>query len=88
MGYTVDCDKSIKKAECWINCFDRMLTVLFKNVSDDEISIIEDLMEKNYFRWHDGETDMCCEEYILEELTECYKEKIVAVIYEEEDEDE
>ena len=75
-------------AECWINCFDRMLTVLFKDVSNDEINIIEDLMEKNYFKWHNGETPMCCEEYILEELPKCYKDKIVAIIYDDDEESE
>ena len=44
-------------------------------------------MEKNYYRWHDGETFMCCEEYILEEIPQSYKDKIVAVIYEEEEEE-
>lgn len=84
----VELKNGVKAAECWINCFDRMLTVLFKDVSNEEICIIEDLMEMNYFRWHDGDSDMGCEEYILEELTGCYQDKIVAIIYDNDEEEE
>ena len=88
MKYVIDCEEfGTKKAECYIECFERMFTILFKDITETEIELLESLMEKNYYRWHDGETFMCCEEYILEEIPQSYKDKIVAVIYEEEEEE-
>ena len=45
-------------------------------------------MEKNYYKWNEDFEGMCCEEYILEKLPKRYKNKIVALIYEEEEEEE
>lgn len=86
MRYTVDCEEyGIKKAECWIGCFERMLTVLFKDLTSLDIQKIEEIMESYYFKWNEDYQGICCEEYILENIPK--KDKIVAVIYEEEDEE-
>ena len=85
MRYTVDCEKGYKKAECWIGCFDRMLTVLFKDLTDLDIEKIEEIMESYYYKWNEDYQGMCCEEYILENIPK--KDKIVAVIYEEEEDE-
>ena len=85
--YDIECEKyGIKKAQCWINCFDRMLTILFRDLEDEDIDEVEKIMEENYFKWNEDDNGMCCEEFILEKLPKRYKNKIVAVIYESEDE--
>ena len=89
MRYTVECKQyGVRKAEVYIGCFERMFTILFKDSNDIDIQIIEDNMEKNYYKWNEDFEGMCCEEYILDKLPKRYKNKIVAVIYEEEEEDE
>lgn len=89
MKYDIECEKyGTKKAQCWINCFDRMLTILFRDLEDEDIDEVEKLMEENYFKWNEDFEGMCCEEFILEKLPKRYKNKIVAVIYESEDEDD
>ena len=65
-----------------------MFTILFRNLKDIDIQIIEENMEKNYYKWSEDFEGMCCEEYILDKLPKRYKNKIVAVIYEEEEENE
>lgn len=75
------------KAECYIGCFERMLTILFRGVDDEDIEKIEDKMEQLYYNWSEDFEEMCCEEYILEKLPKTYKNKIVAVIYESEEEE-
>lgn len=89
MKYEIDCEQfGSRKTECYIECFERMLTIIFKGISEDEVVLLESFMQITYYRWHDGETDMCCEEFIIDELPPCYKDKIVAVIYEEEEEND
>lgn len=85
---TLDIEKyGTKKAECWIGCFERTLTILFRNVSEVDIQKIENIMEEYYFEWNNDFHNMCCEEYIIENIPDKYKEKIIAIIYEEEEEE-
>ena len=74
-----------KVAECYVECFDRMFYVLFKSdVTKKEIEEIEKKMLESYDEWASGENeeilDICCEEYILSTI-ENYKDKMLAVIY-------
>lgn len=88
MKYEIDCKNyGARKAEVYIGCFERMFTILFKNITDVDVQIIEDNMEKNYYKWNEDFEGMCCEEFILDKLPKRYKNKIVAVIYEEEEEE-
>ena len=80
-----------KVAECYVECFDRMFYVLLKSdVTKKEIEEIEKKMLESYNEWASGENeeilDICCEEYILSTI-ENYKDKMLAVIYGD-DEDE
>ena len=87
-NYDIECEKyGTKKAECDIGCFDRMLTILFRDLDDEDIEEVEKLMEENYFKWQDDDNDMCCEEFIIQNLPQDFYVSIVAVIYED-DEDE
>ena len=89
MRYTVECKQyGVRKAEVYIGCFERMFTILFKDLNDIDIQLIENNMEENYYKWNEDFEGMCCEEYILDKLPKRYKNKIVAVIYEEEEENE
>lgn len=78
-------------AECWVNCFERMFRVIFNNVTSGDIQDIERIMEESYEEWAAGDNediiDICCEEYILSTLV-AYKDKIVAVIYEDDEYDD
>lgn len=77
-------------AECYVECFERMLYVIFKDITSGDIDNIENIMKDSYDEWASGDNenilDICCEEYILSTLN-AYKDKIVAVIYED-DKDE
>lgn len=87
MKYDIECKNyGTRKTECYIGCFERMFTILFKNITDVDVQIIEKNMEENYYKWNEDFEGMCCEEYILDKLPKNYKNKIVAVIYEEEEE--
>ena len=86
--YDIECKNyGTRKAECYIGCFERMLTILFKNITDVDVQMIEDKMEQLYYNWSEDFEGMCCEEYILEKLPKTYKNKIVAVIYKSEEEE-
>ena len=81
-----------KIAECYIECFCRMFYVVFKSeLKEDEIEEIEKKMLESYNEWASGDNenilDICCEEYILSTL-ENYKDKMLAVIYEDIDEED
>lgn len=77
-----------RKAECYIGCFDRMLAILFRDLDDEDIEEVEKIMEDNYLKWNDDFEGMCCEEFIIGHLPQDFYVRIVAVIYESEDEDE
>lgn len=88
MKYTIECKQyGVRKAEVYIGCFERMFTILFKNITDVDVQIIEDNMEENYYKWNEDFEGMCCEEFILEKLPKRYKNKIVALIYDKEEEE-
>lgn len=87
MKYSIECKNyNTRKAEVYIGCFERMLTILFRDLDDEDIEEVEDIMEENYQRWNENYDGMCCEEYILDKLPKNYKNKIVAVIYDNEEE--
>ena len=85
----IDCEKyGTKIAECEIGCFDRMLAILFRDLEDEDIEEVEKIMEENYYKWNEDSEDECCEEYIIKRLPEDFYTRIVAVIYDnEKDED-
>lgn len=75
-------------AECYVECFERMLYVIFKDTTSGDINNIEKIMKNSYDEWASGDNgaliNICCEEYILSTLN-AYKDKIVAVIYEDDE---
>lgn len=70
----------------YVNCFDRTMKILFKDITLKDIEEIEKQLDFYYYEWHDGDTNECCEEYMIDNLSKEYKNKIVAVIYEGEEE--
>lgn len=87
--YDIECEKyGTRKAECYIGCFDRMLTILFRDLEDEDIEEVEKIMEENYFKWQEDDNGMCCEEFIIEHLPQDFYVRIVAVIYESEDDED
>lgn len=87
--YDIECEKyGTRKAECYIGCFDRMLTILFRDLDDEDVEEVENIMEENYFKWQEDFDDMCCEEFIIEHLPQDFYVRIVAVIYEDDEDDE
>lgn len=87
MKYDIECEKyGTKKAECFISCFDRMLTILFRDLEDEDLEEVEKIMEENYDKWNENPEDECCEEYIIKHLPEDFYVRIVAVIYDNEEE--
>lgn len=74
-----------KAAKYWVNCFDRELIILFNGLNDEDIKLIEKSLDESYINWQDL-VDVCCEEYMIDKLHPYYKNHIVAVIYDEEEE--
>ena len=87
--YDIECEEyGTRKAECYIGCFGRMLTILFRDLDDEDIEEVENIMEENYFKWCDDYGGMCCEEFIIQKLPQDFYVRIVAVIYENEDDED
>lgn len=77
-----------KVVSYWVNCFERELTILFKDkdLSDEDIKDIENKLDQNYDEWNKEDRNMCCEEYMIQNLDKYYQNSIVAVIYDNEEE--
>lgn len=85
-------EKGTKIASYYVECFDRTLVLLLNdyNLEDKDIGKIEMQLDKNYMKWHDIAPYECCEEYMIANLDDYYRNCIIAVIYEgdEESDDE
>lgn len=83
-------EKGTKIVSYYIECFDRELILLLNdyNLEDDDITKIEKQLDKNYLEWHDDDKFECCEEYMISNLDTYYRNCIIAVIYENDEEDE
>ena len=77
-----------KIVEFYVNCFERTMIIVFKDFNNFNESDIEDMLDELYYNWHDNDEGECCEEYMLERLSEEYKNNIVCVIYEELEDEE
>ena len=74
----------------YINCFNRELVLLLndKNLSMQDLADIYTSLDYAYMDWHEINTDIPCEEYMISKLDKYYINSIVAVIYVGDDEDE
>lgn len=79
---------NVKFVGYFISALDRELEVLFKDITDDEVKDIENRLDNAYMRWSDDDMGYCCEEFMLEKLPKKYKEKILAIFYIGDDENE
>lgn len=66
-----------------LNCFDRTLTITFPDKYEYLKEEILEMLDGFYFEWHDAENiedsderaavlDICCEEYMMDRLSETY----------------
>lgn len=76
----------ISQVDYWVNCFDRMLTILFHDLTEEELEIVDADLDKAYDKWQDDDMGYCCEEYMIENINPKYKSSIVAIIYDNEEE--
>ena len=95
--YKIDnkCDIELRKgtkiARYYVQCFDRDLVLLLNdyNLTNKDIGEIEMQLDKLYMNWCDSENpevcQQCCEEFMIDNLDTYYKNCIVAVVYESED---
>ena len=71
----------------FVNCFNRSFTILFKGIEENDIETIEEQLEDSYDKWQLEENSVyCCEEFMIDNLHPYYKNHIVAVIYDNEEE--
>ena len=77
----IECRNGAFKVDYYVNCFERMLSIIFFNLNEEDIKEIEDSLDDNYCKWHDSDTSECCEEYMIDNLHTYYKNHIAAVIY-------
>lgn len=70
-----------------IDCFNRSMILIFKDFKNFNLKELIDNLEYNYFKWLEDAECQCCEETLLTKLPKIYKDNIVCVIYED-DEDE
>lgn len=78
-----------KQVSYYVNCFDRELTILFKDkdLTEQDLADIYTSLDYSYIDWHEINTDECCEEYMINKLDTYYKNSIVAVIYDNDEEE-
>ena len=76
----------VKSVDYWVNCFERSLTILFKDITEDDKIDIENELDKYYDKWQIDDLGYCCEEYMINNLSLEYRDKIVAIIYDNEEE--
>lgn len=79
---------NVKFSGYYISAFDRELEILFKDITDEEVKDIENRLDNAYMKWSDDDMGYCCEEFMLEKLPKKYKEKILAIFYIGDDENE
>jgi len=74
----------------YINCFNRELVLLLndKNLSMQDLADIYTSLDYAYMNWHEINTDIPCEEYMISKLDKYYRNSVVAVIYVGDYEDE
>ena len=90
-GVYIDCEQyGTIPVQFYVECFDRYMTILFKgyDITKDDIKRIEEDLEDAYLKWLDDAECQCCEEMMLDSINDYYKQYIVAVIYDNEDEEE
>ena len=74
--------------EYCISCFNRSMILVFKDFKGFSIKEIFDNLEYNYFKWMDDADCQCCEETLLEKLPKIYRDNLICVIYEDDEDDE
>lgn len=82
----IDLKNGYKRFDYGISCFNRGITLIFKDFENFSYKELYDNLENSYFNWQDDDKGYCCEEYLLEHLPKIYKNNIVCVIYDEEEE--
>lgn len=55
-----------------INCFDRTLYVTFPEGYEHLKDEILDMLDEYYDEWQNSDEGCCCEEYMMERLSETY----------------
>ena len=73
--------------DCYIDCFNRKMTLVFKDFDDFNKTYLMSQLTSNYYDWQDDDKGYCCEEYILNNLPEQYKNKLICVIYDEKEDE-
>ena len=74
-----------KRFDYEITCFNRGITMIFKNFKDFSYKQLFDNLEYNYFKWCDDAECQCCEETLINKLPSIYKKNLVCIIYNEEE---
>lgn len=74
----------------YVECFDRYMTIIFKgfDLTKDDLKRIDEELEDAYYKWLDDAECQCCEETMINSINDYYKQYIVAVIYDNEDDEE
>lgn len=73
---------------CYIDCFNRKMELVFKDFDDFNQKDIMSYLTNNYYDWMDDDKGYCCEEYILANLPTIYKDNLICVIYDKDEEDD
>lgn len=83
-------ENGTKIVKYYIGCYDRELVLLFndKDLTEQDLLDIYTSLDNAYMDWHDINTDIPCEEYMISKLDKYYRNSIVAVLYVGDDEDE
>ena len=85
--YETELKNGAKEINYYVNCFDRWFTIIFdSSLPMNELPKIYEKLEENYYKWHEDDNGWCCEEFMIENLDEETKEKIVTIIYNREEE--
>lgn len=77
-----------KRVDYYVNCFDRKMILIFRDFEDFSIKELYDNLEYNYDKWCENDECQCCEETLIDKLPKIYKDNLMCVIYEEDEESE
>ena len=77
-----------KQFEYYVSCFERRMILIFRDFEDYSNKELFDNLEDNYYKWLEDAECQCCEETLIDKMPKIYKDNLMCVIYEEDEDDE
>lgn len=76
-----------RQFEYYVSCFERRMVLIFRDFEDYSNKELFDNLEDSYYKWLEDAECQCCEETLIDKLPKIYKDNLMCVIYENDDEE-